>query len=390
MVLHRYFINAAHFIIHYLLLIFPTAALAIQQEWRLSYAETLRLGTAALIVFALATLPVGWLGDRLPRNYLMGAFFVGSGIAAIVTGFASGAVSLVIGLSLIGLFAAIYHPVGLAMISDLSDKQGIALAVNGVWGNLGLAGAAIATGFLTTAFGWRMAFLLPGIVTLAIGCFYLLWFSSRKAAIPPVWQEESYVALSTDGQLRILLLVAAAALFGGFIFNGVTMTMPKVLEERLSDRGVSLQAVGVASAIVFGVAAFSQLPVGRALDRFGARPVLLILLAVQGTVMLALSTSSGITAFALAVLLTTAIFAEIPVTSWLLARFVASQWRARAYSLEYLFSLGVSSAIIPVVAALHAGSGGFDLMFVVLAGAAAVVWCVALLLPTTTTKGRRA
>jgi hypothetical protein len=91
--------------------------------------------------------------------------------------------------------------------------------------------------------------------------------------------------------------------------------------------------------------------------------------------------SLKIRALLLAMILVTAMFAGIPVTSWLLARFVSPAWRARAYSLEYAFSLGVSSLVIPVLAYLHSGPNGFARMFGLLACAAAVVASVAAFLP---------
>ncbi len=99
----------------------------------------------------------------------MAIFFVGIGLASIATGFAEGPVGLMAGLAAIGFFAAIYHPVGLAMVTDLAERPGRALAVNGVAGNFGLAGAALATGWIADLAGWQMAFVLPGIVSVGLG-----------------------------------------------------------------------------------------------------------------------------------------------------------------------------------------------------------------------------
>src|SRR5215510_6742878 len=163
------FLNVAHFLTHYFLLIFPTAVLAIHREWGAPYGETLSLGTASFVALALGTLPAGWLGDRWRRSHLMVIFFLGLGGASIVAGFATGAPMLALGLALVGLFAAIYHPVAIAAVVQLAAGSGRAIAVNGVWGNMGFAGAAVATGALTEAFGWRTAFILPGVITVAIG-----------------------------------------------------------------------------------------------------------------------------------------------------------------------------------------------------------------------------
>ena len=156
------FLNLAHAYDHFFLLIFPTAVLALAPAWGMSYGEALAFGTAAFVAFGLGTLPVGWLGDRWSRTRLMTIFFVGLGGSAILIGLASGPVSLVIGLALLGLFASIYHPVGTALVVQSAGGSGRALGINGVFGNLGVAGAGLITGATAAWLGWRAAFILPG------------------------------------------------------------------------------------------------------------------------------------------------------------------------------------------------------------------------------------
>ncbi|MFX8972819.1 MFS transporter, partial [Acinetobacter baumannii] len=69
-----------------------------------------------------------------------------------------------VSLTLVGLFAAIYHPVGGALLVASAAQLGRTIGFNGVCGNLGVAGAALITGAITQAFGWRVAFIVPGLV----------------------------------------------------------------------------------------------------------------------------------------------------------------------------------------------------------------------------------
>ena len=100
---------------------------------------------------------------------MMGVFFIGIGLSSIATAFAQTPLQVGIGLFAIGVFAAIYHPVGLAMVTQKWKNTGMRLAVNGVWGNLGVASAALITGYLIDNGGWRMAFIVPGVVSIVIG-----------------------------------------------------------------------------------------------------------------------------------------------------------------------------------------------------------------------------
>src|SRR5215510_13583004 len=196
------FLNVAHFLTHYFLLIFPTAVLAIHREWGAPYGETLSLGTASFVALALGTLPAGWLGDRWRRSHLMVIFFLGLGGASIVAGFATGAPMLALGLALVGLFAAIYHPVAIAAVVQLAAGSGRAIAVNGVWGNMGFAGAAVATGALTQAFGWRMAFIVPGAVAVALGIAGAL-FLGRSVDVVRVGHKHPAGSLAEHRRARL-------------------------------------------------------------------------------------------------------------------------------------------------------------------------------------------
>ena len=375
------FINAGHFLDHYFLLIFPTAVIAIMADWQLEYGEALAFGTAAVISFALGTPLAGWLGDRWSRRGMMAIFFIGIGFGSILTGLADDPVGLMAGLAAIGFFAAIYHPVGLAMVTDLADRPGRALAVNGVAGNFGLAAAALATGWISDLFSWHTAFIAPGLVSIAVGLFYLATAYRATAAGGGRKGSEAPVTASRSVQIRVIAAIALFALFGGLIFNAVTNSLPKLFEERLTDIASNLSEVGGFTALVFAIAAFAQLPVGVLLDRFGARAILIALFSVELALFLLIANASGVIVLPLAVGLVLMLFAELPVTAWLLGRFVASAWRARAYSAEYMVSLGISSAAIPIIAYLHYNGYGFDNQFLMLAGCVAVALIGAFMLP---------
>ncbi len=64
----------------------------------------------------------------------------------------------------LGVFAAIYHPVGTTMLIAVATRRGKSLAMNGVAGNLGAALAAAGTAAIAAFFGWRAAFIVPGII----------------------------------------------------------------------------------------------------------------------------------------------------------------------------------------------------------------------------------
>lgn len=377
------YLNLAHFFDHFFLLVFPTAVIAIEADWALSYGEALALGTSMYVAFGLATLPAGWLGDHLDRRTLITIFFLGCGLASLGTGFATGPVSLAVGLAFLGAFAAIYHPVGMALVIELAERPGRALAVNGVFGNMGLAGSALLTGLLAQAFGWRSAFITPGLIAILIGLSYA-WQNhrSRKAAQNVKKdREDEFVAASRRAQIRVFVVVIISAIFGGVVFNAVTITLPKLFDERLVASGIDLSQIGGYTALVFAVAAFAQLPVGDLLDRFGARPILMSLLIPQIAALALIANLQGAAIVPTAMVLVLLMFAEVPITSWLLGHFVAPNWRARAFSVEYVLSLGLGALVLPFIAWGHRNGHGFSTQYLILAGCAAMVLSAAFLLP---------
>src|SRR6201997_4957547 len=163
------FVNAAHFIDHYSMLIFAAAVIIMGPALGMAYSELLPYATPGFIAFGAGSLLTGWLGGRWSRRHMMVIFFVGIGLAMISVGFVSSPLQLGAALFAIGIFASIYHPVGTAMIVSYAEKLGAEMGVNGVWGNLGVASSALVTGVVGQYLGWRAAFMLPGVITLLIG-----------------------------------------------------------------------------------------------------------------------------------------------------------------------------------------------------------------------------
>src|SRR5215471_11937138 len=171
--LHFLLLNIGHFLDHMFTLIFAAvAALALSREWGLTYGDLLRYATPGFFAFGVFAYPAGWIADKWSREGMMVAFFIGIGSMSILTGLSQTPLQLGIGLFAIGMFAAIYHPVGLAIVVAKWKNTGMRIAVNGVWGNFGVASAALITGFFIDNGGWRAAFFAPGLFAIAVGGAY--------------------------------------------------------------------------------------------------------------------------------------------------------------------------------------------------------------------------
>ena len=374
------FLNLGHAYDHLFMLIFPNAVLAMHTDLGGTYGELLALSIAGFIAFGAGALPSGWLGDRWSRRGMMIAFFVGIGVASILTGFAAGPVALALGLFSIGVFASIYHPVGIAMVAENATHLGREIGVNGVYGNLGIAVAGISTGFLVDWLGWRAAFIIPGAVAVFTGLAYAVLPAPASSGAAKK-QSHRPAGVSENDQIRILALMVVVTIFSGVIFNATTIGMPKIFDERLGALASSASSVGSWIFVVFTLAAVAQIVVGRLLDRYSIKYVFLLVACCQVPMLALAATAMGWNMLFAGIGIMLLVFGQIPISDTIVARYTTDAWRSRVYAVKYLLSLGVSATAVPLVAGLHEWSGGFYAVFITLAAMAVIVVAGILFMP---------
>lgn len=392
------FLNVGHAVDHLLMLLFPAVVVVMAGEFDAGYGEILPLATGGFIAFGAFSLPAGWLADRWSREKMIGVFFLGIGTATVATGFAQGAWQIAAGLFAIGMFAAIYHPVGIAMVSQGGGAVGRRLGVNGVWGNMGVAASALTAGALADAFGWRVAFWLPGSVVIGIGIAWLLHCrgaSGRAATAAGAAARKAGVDPAVDWK-RVLIVVAIATAFGGFIFNATTISLPKVFDDRLESVVGSATEAGALIAVVYALAAFSQIVVGNLIDKYPVKLIFVGICIADVAIFLLASEATGSSMVAVALAMMVLVFGQIPITDTLVARNTPEAWRGRVYAVKYVLSFGVAASAAPVIAWLYrggageaagaseiaaAGLDGFTTLFLICAVCAAVIGVSAATLP---------
>ncbi|MBO6519728.1 MAG: MFS transporter [Rhodospirillales bacterium] len=367
------FLNIGHLLDHFFMLIFTTAVLTMESEFADSYGRLLLLTTWSFFFFGGASLPAGWLGDKWSRTGMMFVFFIGIGGASILTGFASDPLQIEIGLALVGIFGAIYHPIGLALVVEDAKRVGRALAINGVWGNMGVALAALTTGAIAEFYGWRMAFILPGVFSVGIGVLYGLHLLNGVEADSGGKQKKAPPKVPVSIQRRVFLFLIIAPLVGGLIFQATTISLPKIMDERLSAMLPETSEIGLVTALVFGCAAFAQLVVGELLDRYQTKRIYIFLVAVQLVACSLAITAAGWSSLAITLPLMLVTFGIIPVNDWIVAHFISTEYRSRVYAVKSVLVLGVGAVAVQMTGRLHEATGNFNSLFMVMAAAAAIV-----------------
>jgi MFS family permease len=377
------FINAAHTITHYSLLILPTAVLAMARPggaFGADYGPIIALATGMFVLYGLFSLPQGWLAQLVGRKALMSLFFLGTGAALIGSGLAQTPMMLALGLAGAGLCAAIYHPIGTAMLVDAAgDKPGRSIGINGVFGNFGVALAPVVTAFLAAKFGWRAAFFAPGAVCMAIG---LLWLrepafdhaAARRAQRP-------FPAIPRALVRRAVISLLLIAIASGLVFNAFTILLPKLIQERLAGSSGLLDLVGVAAFVVTLCGALTQFSVGRMIDRTTLKRVFLPLGLLLAPALTALAFVQGWLVLPLAGVVAAVVFGQVTVNETMTARYISPQLRARMYSVRFFVGFLGAAAAAPLVGFLHDRTGSLTAATLVLAAFAVITLVCALFFP---------
>ena len=375
------YINVGHSISHLVMLLYPTIVLALEPAWGIGFATLLPLGFAGYLLFGLAALPAGWLGDRWDSEKMMVIFFLGTGSACILAGFATGPVSMAAALTLIGLFGAIYHPVALAWVVGASDRPGRALGINGVYGAIGTASAALLAGILADVVHWRAAFILPGVITVILGLFFAYDLHRGRARM----LRGSYrpnAKQSEGGALRGLVLMLAAILFTGMIFQMNAVGLPKIFQVRLGDEvGSGIMTAGALVSVVYLISTMGQLIGGHLADRFDERRLYLGSYALQIAIMMSAAMTQNMLLLAIVALAVSVQMGTQPIENCLVARYTPVEWRATIYGLKFVVALGLSALGVPLIAFIFSETGNFDGVFWCMAVFSAIAVAIALLLP---------
>ncbi len=378
------FSNAGHVCTHMFTILYATAVLHLPGVFNLPYGELLGLSSLGLILFGVAALPAGWLGDRWSQVGMMIVFFLGIGVGAIITGLATGPGMLFAGLTCIGLFASIYHPVGIAWLVASARKHGMTLGINGVFGSVGSALAPVFVGAMIDWVTWRAAFIIPGLVAVFLGLW--LTYAWGRGQVRDSRGDRSPQAPPEPGAIRRVFIVLTLTMAcSGIVYTGVTTTMPKLFEGNLGPGfATSYTEIGFYVGAVIGLSAVSSIIGGWLADRFSARSIYMVFWLLLAAPVLAMTLTSGVTLLTVAFLAMIFNTAFAAAENMLVARYTPFEWRALAYGAKFVLALGIGGVTVHVAGIVYDRTGGFDALYMTFAVLAILAAVAAAALPRPT------
>ena len=373
------YLNISHFLDHFIMLIFAKAAYDAGRHFGMSYDEIIIYGVAGFILFGAVAPLAASLADRFSRSLLLVIYHFGIGLAAILAGFAQTVWQLSAAIGLIGVFASIYHPVGIAMLIKSNRRIGFRLGINGVFGNMGVAAAPLIAGILLTMGDWRLCFILPGIFCLIYGFAFIIALEEEYQQ-PTQKKQVKKSGFSPNWKLALAAVFLSTA-SGGFVFSAMTFVVPRYFEISTVGISSSVAITGLLASLVYACASFTQIAVGWIIDRVEPKWVLFGIGIGQIFFIFLTSQFTDYALFFAMLIAMSFVFGQIPITDTILSRYVPDEWRAKALSLKFMLNLVVGAAVLPICGILLQSGILMSSLFVILSCIAALVVASGIILP---------
>ncbi len=231
------------------------AAPLIQKEFHIDDAQIGLLGTAFLLVYAIAALPFGYWGDRAVRKTVIGIGVTIWSLATLFSGFAASYFQLFASRAAVGIGEASYYPAGTSLVSDYFPKEqrGRVMSIWGAGSAIGIAVGFAGGGIVADHFGWRSAFYFaaaPGLI------FAVLAFTMREPLRGSMEKMGSAVARTKDATAQAFInlmriptlraaILAQTVLY--FVLASNAFWLPTLLSRRFD---MSLSAAGLLAGVV--------------------------------------------------------------------------------------------------------------------------------------------
>ncbi|MBT3273437.1 MAG: MFS transporter [Spirochaetales bacterium] len=358
------FTSFGHFFTHFYMLVFPVLLLPITRSLGMPLEQILPKSFLMYLLYGLLAMPWGFLADHFNPRIVMGTGVIIAGTGFLLSGTLRDPAFLSLSLALVGIGCAAYHPSGLSMLSKGLKSRGKGLGLNGIFGNLGIASAPFAAGFLNYALGWQTTLLILGCVGVGIGIMCLLVpFSVDRNS-----DKQRGSEIKKGNALRLFIALCAVVSVFGLLYRGFTLILPSYLETRLSDAFEGLSVMlnkagesGVLSseqgslfaAVVAGCAyligMIGQAVGGKLADRFDLKKTYIVFVCAALPFLLLLRFGSGFGLIIYAGFYAFFTLGLQPVENSLFAMLTPARWRSLAYGIKFTLVFGIGSLSVFLV-----------------------------------------
>ncbi len=380
-------LNLGHAMDHWVIAIFLYTVSVIAGVWGADWKELTPYAFGASFMFGAGSIVSGKLGDQWGRRAMMIIFFAGMGVSCLLIALCQNKWQIGAALTVMGAFASIYHPVGIPMLVQKADKPGFVIGVNGLVGNLGIAIGASLSVLLATRYGWQMAYIVPGVVSLVAAVLFVMYVPKEEEA--PAKRKAKTLDLPPSVMARVFFIMTCAAVTGSIVFNFTTNGNGEMLKARIDWLAANPWMLSVALLVIFSVASLMQLVVGALIDRHPLKNIYLPILIAQVPLFLLASQVDGWALLVVTTLFMVFVFGAIPFTDAMIVRYIDDRMRSRVTGMRLAIGFGVSSLVTAGIGP-SVREAGFPTLLMVLAGVAAITTLVISFLPSERSAGMAA
>ena len=342
-------VSCAHAMVHMFEHALPSVEQMIGEEFEKGPDWTGALGTTWRLPFGWAAMMVGWLTDRWGSKRMLIGYLLGCIATSVLAWWAPTLAILFVVMFLMGMFASIYHPAGLSLISreTTPETRGAALGWHGIFGSLGIAAAPFlaALVFSTGAVSWRQYYLVLTIPALIIAILLRrLRVHSEEPAKLTVEQDLASLVNDPLPWKRFLILVTAGAL-SGFVYSGFLFFLPRYLDqtglcpENWSDESFR----NALFTIVLLCAAVGQGIAGRIAAPEKLEKQLSLILLANAPLLFWMAVAEGHFRLIAACILALVHFMNQPIYNSLIAELVPVSRRSFGYGFSNMICFGVGA-----------------------------------------------
>ena len=168
----------------------------------------------------------------------------------------------------------------------------------------------------------------------------------------------------------------------GFVYTGLTNTMPKLMEMGLSAAlAASYTEIGIFVGGISGLASFSSIFGGWMADRYSARSIYIVFWALQIPILFFVVSLSDVPLLVALLLVLSFMLAFAAAENMLVAQYTPFRWRALAYGAKFVLALSIGGLTVHLAGWLFDRNGDFAALFTMFGAAAMIAAAAAFMLP---------
>ena len=351
------FSNVGHFLVHSIVLIFPSIVTPISRSFSLSFAETIRISFPMYLLYGLGALPSGFIIDHLRPKISYGLYFSGVFLFTFIASFAKNPLQLRLALAILGIFLSMYHPLGLGLISINIKNRGMALGLNGIFGSLGLALAPFIAGIINYWYGWRNVYRFMSFIPLIM--FFMLLILDLETVSNKKRDQQNTLKEKSDSSIIPFFILMISMCMAGFVYRGQSIIMPTYFEKKVyfffnfikklnikNFQGAKTLSATTLTSFVYGISIFGQLIGGRIANRYRLDLFYFYFFLLSLPFLIMMYFFQNVLLFVSSIFFILFTVGMQPIENSLVASFTPNRWRSTSYGLKFIVTFGISSFVI--------------------------------------------